>query len=139
MATPVNTFRPVNPFGQLVAKELRRLGVQVAIASRNNIARGSLYEWSSGAVFDPGKDQQGFALVTGSTTVPHIFTGTVELLDTSAPDAAPAYTEMTQCYIFPLPPTPDPQNADFGNYYILGRFAGQLLIAGVQMDLMAYC
>jgi hypothetical protein len=38
-------------------------------------------------------------------------------------------------YIFPLPPTPDPNPGD----YILGRFAGQMLIGGVQMDLIAYC
>ena len=135
MAIPANSFRPVNAYGQLVARELQRLGGQVSVITRNNIARGGLVEGTFGAVFDPGKDQQAFAVAGQQTSVPHIFNGTVEILDTSIPDAPIKYQDLTPCYLFPLPPTPDPNAGD----YILGRFAGQMVIGGVQMDLIAYC
>jgi hypothetical protein len=135
MAIPANSFRPVNPYGQLVAKELQRLGGQVSVITRSNIARGSLSEGSFGSVSDPGKDQQAFARVGQPTSVAHIFLGTIELLDISVPDAPVAYQDLTPCYVFPLPPTPDPNPGD----YILGRFAGQMVIGGVGMDLIAYC
>lgn len=135
MAVPVNQFRPVNAFGQLCLSELDRLAEQAARGQRRTVASGIMQEGSYGGLFAPERDREVFAVVGNSTAVAHVFQGTLETLDTHATDTVPTYQLIGPCYIFPLPPTPDPNNGD----QIMGRYAGQMIIGGEERALIAYC
>jgi hypothetical protein len=135
MAAPVQQFQPVNAYGQIVAGELMRAAGEITRANRRTLVSGTIQEGSFGSLYAPERDRQYFAVCGAATSVPHVFNGTMEFLDTSTVQQAPAYQNLEACYVFPLPPTPDPNSGD----QILGRYAGQLIVDGVERALIAYC
>lgn len=128
-------FRPVNPLGQVVARQLNRAAAQAAMSQRRYMVSGSMYEGVFGQILAPERDREAFCVITGATSVAHVFAGTFQFLDTSIADTQIGYVTLDECYVFPLPPTPDPNTGD----YIMGRYAGEMTIGGITRSVIAYC
>jgi len=135
MSQPVSQSQPINSSGQIVAHQLKRAAQQASVATRRTSTWGDTIDTVNGWLFGPHPDRTYIAVVEAATSVPHVFQGTIEYLDTSQHDAPIKFQTRTACFVFPLAPTPDPNPGDF----IQGKYVGEMTIAGLAAPVIAYC